>query len=113
MFARKSGDRAVYEKYIARASNWQNLWMKEAVEPTTGLTGFFQGRYSNGSWAPHSGEGCLTCTVGYAGRDGEFYEESAWSYSWFVPHDYAKVIDLVGGHDSFVKRLGIYRLGFL
>jgi putative alpha-1,2-mannosidase len=110
MFARKSGDREIYEKYITRASNWENLWMKEAVEPTTGLTGFFQGKYSNGSWAIHSREGCTTCTVGHAGPDGEFYEESAWSYSWFVPHDYAKLIELVGGRDSFVKRLGDYLL---
>ena len=39
--------------------------------------------------------------------DGEFYEESAWSFSWFVPHDYAALIDLIGGKDKFINRLGI------
>jgi len=100
-------NRGLYNKYIARASWWQNLWMKDAVEPKTGITGFFQGRRSNGSWVVHSGLDCTTCTVAQAGPDGEFYEESAWSYSWFVPHDYAKLVDLVGGRENFTKRLGI------
>ena len=105
MFARAAGDRKVYDKYISRASNWKNLWMKEAVEPKTGLTGFFQGKYANGTWATKPGRDCLTCKVGIGG-DREFYEESAWSYSWFVPHDYAQVIQFVGGRQKFIERLG-------
>lgn len=108
LFARKFGDYGLYQRYIKRASNWENLWMKEAREPKTGMTGFFQPKYANGSWATiHTGQNCKTCLVGFAGNDGEFYEESAWSYSWFVPHDYAKVINLVGGPEKFVERLGI------
>jgi putative alpha-1,2-mannosidase len=107
MFARKIGDRAIYEKYITRSSNWQNLWMKDAVEPTTGVSGFIQAKDSNGAWVTHPGLNCETCLVGIKGKDREFYEESAWSYSWFMPHDYAKVIELVGGRDNFVKRLGM------
>lgn len=106
LFARRIGNRAVYEKYIARASNWKNLWMSEAVEYATGVTGFFHGKYANGTWATSPGVDCLTCEVGLPGKDGEFYEESAWSYSWFVPHDYAQVIELVGGKQKFVERLG-------
>ena len=106
MFARTAGNRKVYEKYISRASNWNNLWMKEAVEPKTGLTGFFHGKYANGTWATNPRKDCLTCEVGFSGKDREFYEESAWSYSWFVPHDYAQVIQLVGGRKKFVERLG-------
>ena len=81
--------------------------MAEASEPLTGQSGFFQPRYSNGTWAVLSGRDCRTCLVGVAGKDGEFYEESAWSYSWFVPHDYAALIDLVGGKENFTHRLGI------
>jgi len=106
LFARAMGNRAVYDKYIARSSNWKNLWMKDAEEPTTGIKGFFQARYSNGTFVTRPGEGCSTCFVAQPGKDGEFYEESAWSYSWFVPHDYAALIDLVGGKDRFVRRLG-------
>jgi len=46
--------------------------------------------------------------IGVKGKDGEFYEESAWSYSWFVPHDYAALVGLVGGRDAFVKRLDVF-----
>ena len=53
------------------------------------------------------GEGCTTCFVALPGKDGEFYEESAWSFSWFVPHDYAALIELVGGKEHFTRRLGI------
>jgi Glycosyl hydrolase family 92 len=85
--------------------------MAEAEEPTTGTRGFFQPKLSNGSWSTIEGVNCNTCDVGMPGRDGEFYEESAWSYSWFVPHDYARVIGLVGGAEEWVKRLGISYFG--
>jgi hypothetical protein len=85
--------------------------MAEAEEPVTGTRGFFQPKWSNGSWSTIEGVDCTTCAVGIPGRDKEFYEESAWSYSWFVPHDYAKVIGLVGGAEEWVKRLGISLFG--
>jgi putative alpha-1,2-mannosidase len=112
MFARQSRDRETYDKYITRASNWKNLWMKEAIEPSTNLTGFFHGKFANGSWATTWESRCITCYVGVPGKDKEFYEESAWSYSWFVPHDYASVIELVGGKEKFIERLGILFLKF-
>ena len=108
MFARKMRNREIYDKYINRASWWQNLWRRDAVEPATKIHGFFQPRYSNGSWASLPGVNCETCYIGKAGPDHEFYEESAWSYSWFVPHDYAKLIELVGGPKNFTDRLGRY-----
>jgi putative alpha-1,2-mannosidase len=92
-------NRPLYEKYIRQANRWRNLWNEGALEPRTGLRGFFAGRNRNGSW--------VTGDVAAAGRDGEFYEESAWSYSWFVPHDYAGLIALVGGEEKFVERLGM------
>lgn len=29
-----------------------------------------------------------------------FYESSSWEYSWFVPHDTAHLIELMGGNVS-------------
>ena len=107
MFARHAGNREVYNKYIALASNWKNLWMEDAVEPRTGVSGFFQGRFANGSWLTNRlGDKCTTCFIGIPGKDKHFYEDSGWTYSWFVPHDNALLIGLIGGKEKFVAKLG-------
>ncbi|KAI0771821.1 glycoside hydrolase family 92 protein [Irpex lacteus] len=36
---------------------------------------------------------------------GGFYESSSWEYSWFAPHDTAHLVELMGGNETFVKRL--------
>lgn len=36
---------------------------------------------------------------------GETYEGSCWLYTLFVPHDMASLIDALGGHSQFTKRL--------
>jgi putative alpha-1,2-mannosidase len=107
MFARQTGNREVYNKYIALASNWKNLWMENAVEPRTGVSGFLQGRFANGSWVTNPlGDKCTTCFIGIPGKDPQFYEDSGWTYNWFVPHDNAQIIELIGGKEKFVERLG-------
>jgi putative alpha-1,2-mannosidase len=107
MFARHSGSRGIYDKYISLASNWKNLWMADAVEPRTGVSGFFQGRFANGSWVTNPiGDQCTTCYIGLPDQDGQFYEDSAWTYSWFVPQDYAQLIEFVGGKEKLVEKLG-------
>jgi putative alpha-1,2-mannosidase len=108
MFARQAGNRSVYDKFINRTSNWKNLWDADAVEPRTGLSGFFQGRFFNGSWATNPiANHCTTCLIGILGNvDHQFYEDSAWTYSWFVPHDNAGLIELIGGKEAFIERLG-------
>jgi putative alpha-1,2-mannosidase len=108
MFARQAGNRSVYDKFINRTSNWKNLWSPDAVEPRTGVSGFFQGRLSNGSWVTNPiGDHCTSCFIGLPGNvDHQFFEESAWTYSWFVPHDNAQLIELVGGKEAFIEKLG-------
>lgn len=34
-----------------------------------------------------------------------FYEGSAWTYSYYAPHDFDKLIDLMGGKEAFSERL--------
>jgi len=34
-----------------------------------------------------------------------FYESSSWEYSWYAPHDTAYLVELMGGNNTFVKRL--------
>ncbi|KAJ2930255.1 hypothetical protein H1R20_g6808, partial [Candolleomyces eurysporus] len=46
-----------------------------------------------------------------------FYESSSWEYSWFVPHDTAQLVTLMGGNSTFLRRLdhffeaGYYQAG--
>jgi len=40
------------------------------------------------------------------GRHSQFYcEGNAWTYSWLVPHDVQGLINLMGGHKSFITKL--------
>ncbi|KAJ7227841.1 glycosyl hydrolase family 92-domain-containing protein [Mycena haematopus] len=39
---------------------------------------------------------------------GEFYEASSWEYSWFVPHDMARLVKAVGGPAKFSSRLDTF-----
>ncbi|HID22615.1 MAG TPA: glycoside hydrolase family 92 protein, partial [Planctomycetaceae bacterium] len=38
------------------------------------------------------------------GKKG-WYEGTAWQYTWFVPHDIAGLIKLMGGRDAFTRKL--------
>lgn len=38
---------------------------------------------------------------------------SSWEYSFYVPHDMASLLELMGGSDEFVRRLdAFFDLGF-
>ena len=41
----------------------------------------------------------------WAQYGGDYTEGNAWQYSWFVPHDVAGLIALMGGAERFVQRL--------
>ncbi|KAI0254149.1 glycosyl hydrolase family 92-domain-containing protein [Lactifluus subvellereus] len=59
---------------------------------------FMQKRFPNGTFAVVDLVTCPGNTVG-------FYESSSWEYSWFVPHDAAHLITLMGGNRTFINRL--------
>ncbi len=40
-----------------------------------------------------------------AAYGGDYTEGNAWQYSWFVPHDPAGLIELMGGDKAFVEKL--------
>jgi putative alpha-1,2-mannosidase len=48
----------------------------------------------------------LSCFLSPTG--GEFYEESSWAYSFFIPQDQQGLIDMVGGPTEFISRLDTY-----
>ncbi len=78
------------DAFLARSRNYTNHW-----NPSEG---FMQPRSVNGEWItpfdPEDGAG--------------FCEADAWKYTWFVPHDPAGLIRLMGGDEAFVGKLDAF-----
>ncbi|QRW15832.1 glycoside hydrolase family 92 protein [Rhizoctonia solani] len=106
-----------HEKYAKRASNFLNSW--DDTVSIDGHTGFIQNRFQNGTFNFTDPRHCSihdplesTCYLNAINTDG-FYESSPIVYSQYVPHDTAKLIELQGGKDKFVKRLDwIFEKGY-
>lgn len=114
----KTGD---HEKYLARSSNWKNMYKADQVSYVngstdapdsvvdTGFTGFLQPRYLNGTFGYQDPTLCsplYNFTSCYLSPNGhETYEGSSWMYTFFVPQDMASLITTLGGPSTFVKRL--------
>lgn len=104
----------IYTKYLARGNNWQNLFksdQKSSIAGTdTGYIGFFQPKYMNGTWGYQDPIACspLADFCSLTSNPSETFESSAWEYMFFVPHDIGKVINLLGGEDTFLKRLDFF-----
>ncbi|KAF9055676.1 glycoside hydrolase family 92 protein [Panaeolus papilionaceus] len=98
------------EKYTNRSLFYRNVWDPTVV--SDGFKGFAQKRYPNGTFAhtdpincsPNDKNGTRPCSLQGSNVNG-FYESSSWEYSWYAPHDTAHLIQLMGGNDTFVKRL--------
>jgi len=82
-----------YEYFIKRAHNYSNLYNRE--------TGFFSPRTAEGTWVKNFDP---KFSGGLGNRD--YYDENnGWTYLWDVQHDISGLINLMGGRESFVKRL--------
>jgi predicted alpha-1,2-mannosidase len=103
-----------YAKYLARAANWQNLFRPEQTSSIngtdTGFTGFFQPKYLNGTWGYQDPIACslLAEFCSLTSNPSETFESSAWEYMFFVPHDVRKIVELLGGEETFLKRLDFF-----
>jgi len=103
-----------YTKYLARSGNWQNLFKAEQTSSIngadTGFTGFFQPKYMNGSWGYQDPIACslLADFCSLTSNPSETFESSAWEYMFFVPHDIGKIVELLGGADTFLRRLDFF-----
>ncbi|KAJ6594301.1 glycoside hydrolase family 92 protein [Mycena capillaripes] len=102
----KTDDEATF---ALRSLNYRNVWDPTVV--SDGFKGFAQKRYSNGKFNFTDPTHCspvdnttTECSLQSDNTNG-FYESSSWEYSWFAPHDTAHLIELMGGNDTFVKRL--------
>ncbi|OAL48694.1 hypothetical protein IQ07DRAFT_84231 [Pyrenochaeta sp. DS3sAY3a] len=110
----KGLQKSTHTKYLARAGNWQNLFktdQRSSINGTdTGFTGFFQPKYLNGTWGYQDPIACspLAGFCSLTSNPSETFESSCWEYMFFVPHDIGKVIELLGGDETFLKRLDFF-----
>ena len=91
MGAAIGGHDADVEKYRERSQNWKNLYYADQKSflfngQDTGFTGFFQGKYQNGTWFHQDPLWCSTidpdqsrvCSLQNTGQ--ETFESSLWEY---------------------------------
>ncbi|KAJ7160027.1 alpha-1,2-mannosidase, putative subfamily [Mycena crocata] len=115
---------AAAAEYFNHSADWFNLWNPAAQH--AGFSGFIQPRKKNGEWhfdSRYDAGGVFRpdhcspvfghndCFLGSGG--GEFYEASSWEYSWYVPHDMASLVKVMGGKETFSARLDkFFEAGF-
>ena len=93
--ARELGTEQEYEKYETRSANWRNVW-NESIE-SEGFFGFPQNPSEDGSFA----EGFDA----HGGYNSHFYEATGWDASYINYNDVARLVDTMGGAETFTKRL--------
>lgn len=83
-------------KYLNRSRNWQNHWNPDLE--SIGFKGFI---------VPRTVSGFLdTDPLTDAGYWADpYYEASSWDYSWADIHDMKKLVDWMGGANTFYSRL--------
>jgi len=83
--------------YAERSRQWVNLWNPATI--SDGFSGFIMARNADGSWVDFD-------TKKYSGSwKPWFYESNAWTYSYFAPHQVARLVELMGGKARFIERL--------
>ena len=90
------GNTADAEKYLNRSRNWRNHWNLDLE--SIGYLGFIVPR----DISSFIDTDPLTDS-GY--WDDPYYEASSWEYSWGDIHDMAKLVEWMGGVDTFLSRL--------
>lgn len=95
--AKNLGTEADYQKYLNRSSQWTNIWNPEAE--SDGYKGFIVPKNLNGDFIP------IDLKKNWGSWKDYFYEGSSWTYSYFVPHQFEKLVDISGGKDLFAKKL--------
>ncbi|GME60263.1 Glycoside hydrolase family 92 [Neofusicoccum parvum] len=93
-------------RYRDRADWWREQWNPQANTTLDGVgtfTGFVGARDADGAWnfTDYDPRSCGKC-----GWGSDIYEAKVWETSFSAaPHDMAKIVELMGGDDGFLKRL--------
>ena len=88
--ARGLGRDDLYKTYAGRSKGFEKIF-----DP---VSGFMRSKSSDGIFRE-------PFDPLYAQYGGDYTEGNAWQYSWYVPQDPARLIELLGGEEAFVKRL--------
>ncbi|KAI0173013.1 glycoside hydrolase family 92 protein [Hypoxylon sp. FL1284] len=98
----------LYDKYVQRSANWQNLWRPEQDSiidgNDTGFVGFFQPKYQNGTWGFQDPIACssLADFCSLTSNPSETFEAS------LVPQSMSTLIGLMGSEQRFIERLDFF-----
>jgi predicted alpha-1,2-mannosidase len=84
-----------YEYFMKRAGNYRNVF-----DP---VTGFMRPKTADGKWIEPFDP---IWSGGKVGRD-YYTENNAWSYLWYVPHDFQGLTELLGGREKVVDKLDL------
>lgn len=115
--AKGLGRTSAVEQYTSSSGNWLNLFDADAtssldVLQDSGFTGFLMPRYLNGTFGYQDPAFCsllLSFTSCYLNEENyETYEGSSWLYTFYAPHDMARLITALGGPDAFTQRLRFF-----
>lgn len=91
------GHRQDAQRWRDRSRKWTALW--NPARESDGFTGFTMPRNRDGSWIDFD-------TKVYGGSwKPYFYESNSWTYSYFVPHQVAALVERMGGRQRFIERL--------
>lgn len=86
--AKKLGKTKIYDEFSARSKNYKNVFDTD---------GFVKAKNANGTFI-NTFDALSTSNQG-------LIEGNSWNYSFFVPHDPAQLINLMGGKTKFISKL--------
>ncbi len=86
-----------YREYLKRSTEWENLWNPRATSDA--YSGFIAPRKADGTWVN------IDPKKNWGSWHDYFYEGNSWTYSFFVPHEFDKLVSLCGGKKEYAARL--------
>ena len=86
-----------YQTYLDRSKKWVNLWNSDAKSDS--YSGFIEPKNADGSWVN------IDMKKNWGSWNDYFYEGSSWTYSYFVPHQFGRLVYMSGGAEKFAAKL--------
>ena len=87
------GDKDLQQKYLKLSYNYRNVWNPE--------TKFFHPKDKDGKFIENFD---YRFSGGIGARDA-YDENNGWTYRWDVQHNFADLVDLMGGREDLVRNL--------